>query len=346
MKRVKILFIVLLGVLTVSAYASETLEKEFQDSFAVNKDAKLKINNKYGTVYLTAWDKNEIKIDVLVKVSSNDKPSKLEELLAGIKVDMSGNSSLVEAASSIPQMRNMKNLSLSIDYHIKLPASIQLDIYQTYGNIIINDNWEGSSSLEVKYGDIQARNLSNAINRFDVAYGDLYAENIEACKLDIAYSDVQIDGINKADIDASYSDIELGKVHRLLLRSGFDDVEVKEVTDVDLRSSYSDFKFRSVLNTVEASLDYGEIEIDYLAPNFKRIKIDSDNSDVEIEVAEKASYSVDVMTRYGDLYIRNKANISKEKLSHSSYRYTGTVGSGKKNGEIIIDADYASIEIK
>jgi len=340
------LFMCLIALSVHSNPADDVLEKEFQESFQVNENAKLIVQNKYGDIFLTTWDKNEIKIDVIVKIEFESNRSKITKYFDDIKIEISGNENLVEAITQLPSYSWSGNLQLNIDYYVSLPASIKLDIKQKYGSVILNNDWTGETTFNVSYGNIQARNLSNRNNSIDVKYGELNAENIEAARIDVAYSEASIKNATKLDLNTSYGDVELGVIGSLDLKTAFDDIEIKEITDLYARSNYSDLKIDKVKNSLDIDMDFGEITIDYVLKGFKSIKIDSDNAGVEIGMDESASYRYEVLTRYGDFYIRNEKTMSKEKLSFNSYKYTGTVGSSANAGELIVDSSYASIEIK
>ncbi len=350
MKRKLLVGITLVfSVFALNVYASpedEILEKEYQENFQVNENAKLVVENKFGDVFLTSWDKNEIKIDVIVTVESNSISSKISRFFEDIEIKINGNENLVEAITDMPSFKSTGKIDISIDYHISLPKTVHLDIDQEYGNVVLNNNWTGPTKFELKYGSLQVRNLNSRNNFIDMQFGELFAEDVAHSRINIAYSEAFIESVSQLELKSSYGEVELGVVGSLDLKTAFDEIEIKEVADLYARSDYSEIDIEKLKNSLEVDLDFGEISVDYVAQRFKFIKIDSDNASVDIEMDESASYEFEVVTRYGDFYIDNERSFSKEKISFSSYRYIGKVGSSINAGEIIIDSSYASIELK
>lgn len=350
MKRKLLIGITLVfSVIALNIYASpedEKLEKEYQESFQVNEDAKLVVENKFGDVFLTSWDKNEIKIDAIVTVESNSNSSKVSRFFEGIEVKITGNENLVSAITDMPSFKSSGKINISVDYHISLPETIELDIDHVYGNVVLKNNWVGPTKFEVKYGNLQVRDLANRDNIIDIKYGELFIENITNSRISVAYSEAYIESANQLELKTSYGEVELGVVGSLDLKTAFDEIEIKEVTDLYARSDYSEIDIAKLKNSLEIDLDFGEMSVDYIAQGFKFIKIDSDNASVDLEMDESASYEFEVVTRYGDFYVKNERSFSKEKISFNSYRYIGKVGSSANAGELIIDSSYASIEIK
>ena len=63
-------------------------EKEVHETYEVNGDTKLTLKNKYGSIDIRDWDKQEIDIKVTIKLE-DVRESKAEEILNSIKIDFS-----------------------------------------------------------------------------------------------------------------------------------------------------------------------------------------------------------------------------------------------------------------
>ena len=100
-KLIGIMFICLLAF-SIQAQTKKILEREYQESYSVNEDATLIVENKYGDVFLTSWDKNEIKIDAIVKIESWSNRSRATKIFDGIEVRITGSKDFVKAITSIP----------------------------------------------------------------------------------------------------------------------------------------------------------------------------------------------------------------------------------------------------
>ena len=65
---------------SLSAQDSEA-KKEISESYKVTKDYTLGIENKYGSVDLVNWDKNELEVvvEMIVKATTDEKAQKILE---------------------------------------------------------------------------------------------------------------------------------------------------------------------------------------------------------------------------------------------------------------------------
>ncbi len=104
---------------------SKTIKKECK----VNADAKISIDNKYGNLNITTWDKNQVEIEVTITVKGDDLDS-VEDKLSSINVDFEISSSLVYAKTKFDKSRNSWSLwkksnqiSYQINYNIKMPKT-------------------------------------------------------------------------------------------------------------------------------------------------------------------------------------------------------------------------------
>ena len=344
--KLKFIYLIVIVVWGGSLFANDDLlEKEYNKTFAVSKDAKLSVTNKFGSVQLNTWNKSEIKINVLIRIENYSSKSKAEKLLNSIEIDMSGSRNNVTATTHIPKFK-INNLKFSIDYHINLPAEAELDIKQAFGNISCSDKIEGETKLVVKHGSMQFETLSNLENYLEVSFGDIIVEKVNNASVVMKHGDVSIEEADKLNLKTAYGDVEIEKVNVLSQKSSFGDVEINYVKDFDLNSNYSQVEIDELVERLEADLDFGDMEINKLHKDFSSIRIDSDNAGVEIDVEDGAGFSVDVLTKFGKFYTYDDDSINREKISFNSYRYKGSVGKGNSGSKVIIEANFANIEIK
>ncbi len=348
MKRIVRIGIILLSLLVVfpTMANDEIFEKEFNKSFKVNKDAQLDVKNKYGSINVKVWDKKEIKIHVIVSIEKYSNKSKATRLFKDIDVKITGGRDQVEAITSIPKFR-MSNLKMNIDYTLYIPKTISLNLYQEYGNMNISDAFDGNTQLVVKYGNMNVEVLNNMQNEIKVEYGKLIADYIKNARVKISYSSLNIDGADKLSVRSQYcSRFRIDKVNYIDHQSDYDDVKIDFAKVVHIKSDYSSLNYESIEESLEAELDFGELEVEHLSKGFSLFKVSSDYAGVEVDVEDGASFQIEVFTDYGKFYCFDKKNIEKEKKSFNSYNYRGFVGNKNSASKIYITADYANIDIK
>ena len=135
-------------------------ERNISKTYAASGNS-LKIDNSFGDVTVTTWDKNEIKVDVHIEVSS-DNEKVAEKTFNAIDVNESQNGKAIKFKTSVNKNNNnCKNChsSMEINYTIQLPASVSLDIENSFGDIQVPD-YSGPISLTSKFGSLTAGNLA------------------------------------------------------------------------------------------------------------------------------------------------------------------------------------------
>src|SRR5690606_16196807 len=173
---------------TLQASVPEFTEevKVIEKSFNVNANANLSINNKYGNVTLTTWDKTLIEIRVEIKVDGRDNNA-VRQRLNAITVNFNATAAGVAAATQIAESKGSNKTNISIHYTVRLPKTNSINIENRYGNLYL-DETRGAVNIGLKYGNLTFGKLLNAINNLDMAY----------------VTNAKIDYVKSAVIDAAY----------------------------------------------------------------------------------------------------------------------------------------------
>jgi len=160
-RRVATLALLLCAV-ALTASATE-VKKEYHREKTPTDNTTLTVINKFGAVVTETWDQNNIVIDVTVKVehSSEERARKLLEMITVEFTEKGDNLTAETIFSDSFSSTSWKggNNNFSINYNIKMPAWISLDISNKYGNTVV-DEVAGLVRLNSKYGDITVHKLS------------------------------------------------------------------------------------------------------------------------------------------------------------------------------------------
>ena len=113
--------------------------------------------------------------------------------------------------------------TFSINYNIKMPAYINLDVTNKYGNTVI-DEVSGLTNLTVKYGDLTVHKLTRGnvkpLNSLDVAYGKASVDELGWAEINARYcGQFSIDRATALLVDSRYSKISVGEVSSLVADS-------------------------------------------------------------------------------------------------------------------------------
>ncbi len=349
MKKIK-LFIGLAIVLSLITYnvkaGKEKFVKKINNEYAINKDALLSVSNKYGDINCINWDKNVIAIDVTITVVARNK-EKADDIFDRINIKISGSKSKVEAVTEISNSScSWDNGKFTIDYDIKMPKTVNLDILNKYGCIFIEEV-TGETDITIKYGDLQVEKLLNENNNITVKYSNASFDFLEAGKLEIKYSDLEIDHSNKLNIETRFSDVKIDNTGYISFDSGYDDVEIDKVSEIYNESKFSSFEINRLIKNLDFNIEYGGCTVDNVLAGFNEIKIISKYANVELDINSEASYYLEADVKYGNLdYPESNSNVTKNKISHVANKYEGTVGSNKNpKSKVIVNCTHGNVSL-
>src|SRR5882724_4501064 len=132
--------------------------KSVNKSYNVSSSDKLKIENSFGDVEIHTWNKNEIKVDISIEVSSNIEAS-AQKMIDGITISDSKSGSDIHFKTSIKGMDKDNNhnkdekSTMKINYDISMPASNPLNISNEFGGTVVPD-FKGEVDLSSKFGSL------------------------------------------------------------------------------------------------------------------------------------------------------------------------------------------------
>lgn len=338
------------------------LSKEINKEFKLNANGKLKIANKYGYVNIKAWDKEEVKIDVKIKVDAkSDK--KAQELLDRIQVNFSDSPNMVSAETEIETDNNWGvqinyNVKFEINYDVFMPKSAFLDIANKYGNADI-PCLEKDIDARIKYGKINFDDQNGNVN-LSLGYGDAKMGSLANLNADIKYSELELTIAGNVTLDTKYSRYILGTVDQLNVESGYDNFTVTKANSIKNDGKYDDWKVGEV-GVFNAETKYSDIEIDMLYSNGKfsqkygdiviyelgsdaqSLDFDMGYTDVEIKKIN-SGYTVNFDGSYADCKLHSDFDYSLEDEDGQDLRVKGRRGNGQV--KINVETKYGDLVIR
>ncbi len=323
----------------------QELSKTFSDSWDVNADAKLTINNKYGNVNIEAWDKNQITIEVNITVDAKSEKES-QRILDKISIDMSGSNTAVKATTKISGNINCKNCEFSIDYKVKMPAKAMLELDNQFGNAYIGD-LAGMISVEVAYGNLEMGKVIGKDSQIEVKFGNAEIDYILAADLQLEYGNMEIGKAEYLKADTKFSNIEIGEVSEIIMDSQYDGVEIGSADIIDMKAAFTGIEIGEVFTKIELVSSYGGIEIDRVAGGFSLIDISTEFGGVELGISSSASYKLYGEASFGDIdFDESGAEIVKIKKESFEMEVEAFVGDDKSSTSVVrVKAKNSNIEI-
>jgi hypothetical protein len=348
------LFAALLSAVTLTASAEE-VKKDFQREMVPTDNSTLKVINKFGAVVTETWDQNRIVINVTVKVEhpSADRAKKLLDMITVEFTEEGGNLTAETVFSSDFSSISWKgtNNSFSINYNIKMPARVNLDISNRYGNTVV-DEVSGLAHLEVKYGDLTVGKLSRGnikpLNSLVVAYGKATVDELGWAEINARYCGMfSVRRATAVLVDSRYSKISLEEVSSLVADSKYDGYIVTNANNIVLMGGYTDLNFKKVNKKLEVETKYGNLAVERIPAGFEKITVKAGYCAVRLGIDPAACYMLEATTSYGSLKV-DDANFSPDRRiqGNTSSEVAGKVGKcSNPTSHVSVTASYGSVRL-
>jgi|SRR5450432_3797849 len=147
----------------------DNIEKKrtISKTYTVSGSDKLSIENSFGNVVVSTWDKNEIQVDVTIGVNAPTEEKALQ-MLDQISVDNKQSNQEITFKTDIGNMGKSKgnnnngdDRKFFVDYKISMPSKNPLTIENSFGKTVV-PAFEGIASLTSKFGELTTGNMENA----------------------------------------------------------------------------------------------------------------------------------------------------------------------------------------
>jgi hypothetical protein len=354
--------IILISVLALSSpvHSQFNEKRSYNKSLHVNKEMSLEVNNKYGTIHITPWNKDSVSVRVEVEANSSSL-DRLHKMFNGININITGSSFQIRAESEFNQnidilFETFKGMTsklipyesrLQINYFISAPEYLDMQITNKYGDVYMENN-TGKFSLSLSNGNFKANSLD------------------ESCQIELTFCDATINKIKKGYINASFSDVEIGESQEIKISSISSKFDLKKIGKLDAESRrdkfyigtasevkgnsyFTDYRIGELEKEIDIVAKYGNLNAENIMKGLDFININSSYSDISLTFDPAASYNLDIRHVNAFLVLPEKnSDIEKKTVNEDKKEYMtfGTVGKNPGSVKVSIDATRGNIYIK
>lgn len=352
--KITLLFL-LLPLIAVANNTGTKQEKSkvIQKEYKVNSNAKVALNNRYGNLNITTWNKNIVEIEVTITVKGNSLES-VEDKLSTIDVEFDASSSFVSAKTTFEKeqkswsfWKKSSNLSYKINYKVKMPKTNSVDLNNDYGNIFLGD-LSGKANINCDYGKITVGELSANNNTINLDYcSSSTVSFMKNGNVNVDYSKITIDKAEDLKVNEDYSTIKFGKVKNINFNADYGSVSISEAENVNGNSDYASMRLGTIYKNLNIETDYGSVSVDRLAKGFESVIIDGQYAGIKINVDEDAVFDFVLDLQYaGFRYDDDQIEFFKKISKSTKKYYEGKFGKGNSNAQIKIKSQYGGVSIK
>lgn len=280
-----------------------TKKKEFNQTFAASAGDVLQVDNRYGNIAVTHWNKDEVAFQVIVEVKAGSE-RRAQEALDRISVDMKKSGNVISAVTSLTGNAG-DNTRLSINYHISMPSRLGGKIVQKYGNINMPEINDGKFMLEIKYGNLSAGSFSQPL-ALNGGYSNITLGDVQDFSAEVAYcGTVDVKNIRSARIDSRYSHVTSGNMDDLAMDMKYGSIKAQTVNQARLEIKYSEAAIERIKEQLAViDLSYSTLNLRELDANFKTVDVSARYGNLNISISPKASFRVAAENmKYGNVDI-------------------------------------------
>lgn len=328
-----------------------TKTKTIDKTYTINSNGTVKLNNKYGSIVIDTWSKNEVNIKVIITTNGNNE-DKVDDKLKNIDVQFENNSSLVSAKTTFDKNKKSSwnffgksnnNVNMNIKYIVKMPSSCNLDSHMDYGDIIL-DRLEGKAILNCDYGNIIVGELFHSSNTINLDYSPgSTIDSMNDGTINIDYSTITIDNARNISLNSDYSNTTFESLNNLNFNADYGNIIAHNIKNVEGNGDYVNLKFGKIENSIVMNSDYGSLKVEKMGQNFSLIDLDTEYTGVKIGVDGNSSFSLVAESQYGGIRLPEGFNFTKQIEKNNKKHYEGNYNGSK--GKIIIRSQYGGIKI-
>lgn len=339
LKRSALVAFLLIPWLVVTA---EDFTKTYQEKYDVDKGASLFIKNKFGDVKCQAWDESSVSIIVTVGV---DAPSqeKANRVFDKIDVELTGSRTKVQGVTTVD---NVNNANFSINYEIRMPRWIAIDLDNQFGSIYL-DEADGLVDINLEYGAMEANAFNGPKTELTIKFSDVEAGYMKDGTVNIEYSEWESKGGENLKLYSRFSEISIEKVVNVNVDSQYDDVYFGSAGQVIAISRFSDLEFEKISGDFDFDIEYGNLDVDYISAAFKQGKVRNSFAGANLSFDPKSSMNIEAEVEFGELsYPKANASMNDETVGYTTHIYKGRIGSASGTpSQLTIEAKNADVNI-
>jgi hypothetical protein len=243
--------------------------KAYSKSYPVSSSDKILLDNSFGEMKISTWDKNEIKVDVLitVKAGTDERAQKIMDMITiedgkngseiffktHLKNDKGDGDDNYKKKKDHDNDDNYgKNTNFKINYTVYLPANTTLNATNQFGSLSIGD-FDGVATLNSKFGSLTTGKLSQP-KKLSIEFGKATIESMTNGKLSISFSRAQVNKLS-GDVTINLEQangIKLGldnSLKKLDINNSFSTIYLDAQKDLsasfNIKSSFGSFSNKS-----------------------------------------------------------------------------------------------------
>lgn len=341
--------------------------KKINREFRIAPTGTTALYNKYGNVKVNTWANPLVKLEITILVNAPDQRT-ADRILERIQVNFLNTADYVKVETVIePEERSrsrvfsIRTTDFQIHYDVWLPADNSLDVKNRYGDAYVS-NLKGKLMADIRYGALRGENLRgdadvsihygkislNQVHNLTgyLSYADLLADRAEEISLDTRYSDIRIRQAERVSLTSKYDKLNFGEVSTLRLQARYGDLGGQQVNSLFITGQYMNLRLERVIETLDADLSYGKIDIRSLGRQFSQARVQARYTDVKIAVESGAAFRLDAEAKRTAVHTPHLLHYTRMETLEGQVKVSGFVGDARAPRVILARLQYGDFVLK
>ncbi|AEV67324.1 hypothetical protein Clocl_0615 [Acetivibrio clariflavus DSM 19732] len=309
------------GVILVGPmFDSYKNESKYTRTFELDAvSTNLIIDNVVGNISIAKGDGDKIEVEANITIKNNDEEYAAE--IADSLITVAKEKELKISSNSKEYSNKGKIGSIQIDYSVKVPDSVNVEVENKFGDVSLTDlaqsakvnNKNGKITVESLGGDLIVNSSFGEVKVQDIKgktqvyskNGDVIANN---CNKDItiesSFGDIRIDGV-KGIVAITNSNGQTqgnwinGDINVI---SKFGDVTLTDVSgNADVDNANGEVSISNVGGYVKVSNGFGNTRVSNAN---KGLVLNNTNGDITVEANKVIMQDVNIKSKFGDILLK------------------------------------------
>ena len=322
-------------------------------TFVVPKQGRaFSLDTRYGRVQVSTWSKSEIKVEaeLVARAETDAGARQVLEALDVQWLDYDARTGGVAVSTQFgPELRGRAGgCRYQVNYTVWLPRTTALRLYDSFGDVTLNNDLRGNTELAVEYGTLRTARLEGPRNLVRIANGDCRIAFAGRASIDASYAQLRLDEGTTIDLRNNYSDVEIGTVQDLTVHSKYGDVALGTVRNLRGSSGYSRFTVERLSEALDMAVRYcPDFVVRNLGPNFRQVNLDGGFSSIRLGCAATPAFRFDVSTEQGQLLVdKNLVRVLSQEDGPQTSDVLGVFGAllpAQRSGNVNIKVRYGTV---
>jgi hypothetical protein len=227
---------------------------------------------------------------------------------------------------------------VEVNYMVYVPAYLDVVLQNKFGDIYMDD-LTGQVDIELSNGVLKANRLEGT-SSISLSFANGMIASLGSCTMKLSYSDLVLGDVNQLDLVSKSSKLNVDKVDVLKINSRRDKLYFKHVEYLYGSSNFTQVWIYDFLRESDVYMKYGKLTIEHVLPDFTKIYVESDYTDISLFFNRESSLNFDILHHQKSVLRLPGDGVSAEEMYDGKDHYTtvGTMGTGDPGGQVKIDA--------